>query len=233
MSSRERILAQIRASLAHTRPALEAEARSAPHDPPPFVQPPLDHLPAQFAEELTKLEAHTYPVRDDEEALEAIRSIIESLQARSAVAWSLEQVGLPGLARLLSEVGVRLLDPHFAHAGAERATRLQALDPAAICISGVEAAIAESGTLVLLSGPGRPRLASLIAPVHIAVVRTHQLVRGLGEALRLVQERYGPDPLAESSNLVLITGPSRTADIEQTITRGVHGPGDVHVVLIG
>ncbi len=100
--------------------------------------------------------------------------------------------------------------------GAERAAQLQALESAPICISGADVGIAESGTLLLLGGAGRGRLASLLAPVHIAVLRSSQLVRGLGEALAAIQARHGPDVFADSSSLTLITGPSRTADIELT-----------------
>ena len=76
------------------------------------------------------------------------------------------------------------------------------------------------------------RLASLLAPVHIAVLRRAQIVRGLGEALAQLQEWHGSNIFADSSNLTLITGPSRTGDIEQTLTLGVHGPREIHVVLI-
>jgi L-lactate dehydrogenase complex protein LldG len=64
------------------------------------------------------------------------------------------------------------------------------------------------------------------------VLCSAQLVRGLGEALTDIRARRGPDVFAESSSLTLITGPSRTADIELTLTLGVHGPREIHVVLI-
>ena len=86
---------------------------------------------------------------------------------------------------------------------------------------------------MLRSGAGRGRLASLLAPIHIAVLRADQIARGLGQALDLIQQRYGPDVFAESSNLTLISGPSRTGDIEQTLVLGAHGPRELHVVLIG
>ncbi|NJM07312.1 LUD domain-containing protein, partial [Candidatus Gracilibacteria bacterium] len=86
--------------------------------------------------------------------------------------------------------------------------------------------------LLLRHGPGRPRIASLLAPVHIAVVRPTQLVRGLGAALATLRERYGDALFRDTSNLTLITGPSRTADIEMTLTLGIHGPRELHVVLV-
>lgn len=229
-TGRERMLARIRASLGQSRQQLAAEAARAPHAPPPFVHPPHEDLAAQFAAELARLEGNPHRCAGDAAALEAIRTILECHQAASVVAWERDQIGLPGLDALLAELGIHVLDGDIR--GAERAARLQALDPAAICISGADAGIAESGTLVLRSGVGRGRLASLVAPVHIAVLRREQIVRGLGAALALLQARHGPDVFSESSNLTLISGPSRTGDIELTLTLGVHGPREIHVVLI-
>jgi L-lactate dehydrogenase complex protein LldG len=225
------MLAGIRASLAQSRAALGAEATRAPHTPPPFVHPPQDDLAAQFAAELGHLEGRTHRCAGDKEALEAIRSILQPLGATQAIAWDLDQIGLSGLGELLRELNIPLLGGDIR--ARERAVRLQELEPAPVCISGADVAIAESGTLVLLSGAGRARRASLLAPVHVAVVRAGQLVRGLGEAVARIKARHGPDIFASSSNLTLISGPSRTGDIEQTLVLGAHGPREVHVVLIG
>jgi len=231
-TSRERMLANIRASLDTNRAALAAIAASAPHTPPPFVHPPQDDLAAQFAAELARLEGYPHRCADDEDALETIREILQVHQGTSVIAWDAEQIGLPGIDALLGSIGVTALDGRIAYAE-DRAEQLQMLEPAPVCISGANAAIAESATLVVLSGAGRGRLASLLAPVYIGVVRTSQLVRGLGEALAAVQAQHGRDIFRDHSNLTLITGPSRTADIELTLTLGVHGPREVHVVLIG
>jgi L-lactate dehydrogenase complex protein LldG len=232
-TSRDRILARIRAGLARTRPALEAEA-AAPHAPPPFVHPAeTDDLAQQFAAQLTRLQAHPHLCADEEAALDVIQAVLERHDGRAVIAWDLEQVGLPGLHALLEARGVTVHDAALGSGAEERALRLQALEPAPVCISGVDALIAESATVALRAGPGRPRLASLLAPVYIAVARRAQLVRGLGEALARLRETYGRDILEDASALTLITGPSRTADIELTLTLGVHGPREVHVVIVG
>jgi L-lactate dehydrogenase complex protein LldG len=225
------MLAAIRASLSDSRSLLAAEAARALHTPPPFVHPPHDDLAAQFAAELTRLEGFPHRCAGDTEALDVIRTILQRHQAAGVVAWDRDQIGLPGLDTLLADLGIQALESDIrSHA---RPARLQALDPAPICLSGADVGIAESGTIVLRSGAGRGRLASLIAPVHIAVLRREQIVRGLGVALALLQTRHGPDLFADSSNLTLISGPSRTGDIELTLTLGVHGPREIHVVLIG
>jgi L-lactate dehydrogenase complex protein LldG len=228
--SREQILSTLRTSLASSRPWLADEAAKAPHDPPPFVLPAADDLSAQFAAELTKLEGKLYAVADSEEALESIAGLFAERSARQALAWDLGQIALPGLDALLAERGVALLDSNVRGPG--RQAQLQTLEPAPVCLSGVACAIAESGTLVMRHGPGRPRLASLLAPAHIAVVRSEQLVRGLGEALTRLRAEHGAKLFDETSNLTLISGPSRTADIEMTLSLGIHGPPELHVVLI-
>jgi L-lactate dehydrogenase complex protein LldG len=229
-NDRDNMLARIRASLDQRRSALEAMAAQAAHVPPSFVHPPADDLAAQFAAELARLEGRPHRCASDMAALNSIRAILQQHSAASVIAWNLDSIGLPGLGALLAELAVAQLDGQVA--GADRAARLQALEPAPICISGADVGIAESGSLLLLGGAGRGRLASLLAPVHIAVLRTSQLVRGLGEALAAIRAQHGPDIFAQSSSLTLITGPSRTADIELTLTLGVHGPREIHVLLI-
>jgi L-lactate dehydrogenase complex protein LldG len=97
---------------------------------------------------------------------------------------------------------------------------------AEIGVTGCDAAIAETGSLVLLSGPGKPRAASLLPAVHLAIVRRADLRASMGE---FFSERKAS--IADAACCSFITGPSRTADIELTLTVGVHGPGKVIVVI--
>ncbi len=97
---------------------------------------------------------------------------------------------------------------------------------AEIGVTGCDAAIADTGSLVLLSGPGRPRAASLLPPIHLAVVGRGDLRFSTDEYFR---ERA--DAMAAAACCTFVTGPSRTADIELTLTLGVHGPGRVIVVV--
>jgi L-lactate dehydrogenase complex protein LldG len=230
-TSRDRMLAKIRAGLTKARPMLQEQADSAPHMAPPHVHPAAGDLLDQFAAELTKLECMPHRCADDEEALDVIAAILEQHHASEVIAWDLEQVGLPGLPAMLEQRGVAARGADTTGAG--RADALQALEPVRVCISGAEAGIAESATVIVRGGAGRPRLASLLAPAYIAVLRRPQIARGLGEALSEIRARHGDGVLADTSSLIFITGPSRTADIELTLTLGVHGPREVHVLLIG
>jgi L-lactate dehydrogenase complex protein LldG len=98
---------------------------------------------------------------------------------------------------------------------------------AEVGLTGCHAAIAETGSLVVLSGPGTPRSASLLPPVHVCLVRRADLFATMGEFF-VTRAR----DIAAVSCCTFITGPSRTADIELQLTVGVHGPGRV-VVIIG
>jgi len=80
---------------------------------------------------------------------------------------------------------------------------------------------------VMLSSRQEARLISLLPPVYIAVIAHERLLTGLDELLSIL-----PKPAEQTSSMVLITGPSRTADIEQILVRGVHGPGEIHVVVV-
>jgi L-lactate dehydrogenase complex protein LldG len=100
-----------------------------------------------------------------------------------------------------------------------------------IGVTGVDYLIAETASASLVSREGMSRMASLLPPVHIAVAHMDQVVESLEDLLTLREAELG----GESSRnwyMNLVSGPSKTADIEQTIVIGVHGPGEVHLVLV-
>jgi L-lactate dehydrogenase complex protein LldG len=96
-----------------------------------------------------------------------------------------------------------------------------------IGITSADYALADTGTLVMLASPHEARLVSLLPPAHLAVVPKGRILTGLDELFTLL-----PKPADATSSMVLITGPSRTADIEQILVRGVHGPGQITVVVV-
>lgn len=107
-----------------------------------------------------------------------------------------------------------------------REGRAQASD--AVSIQHAFAAVAETGTLMLPSAPERPTTLNLLPDTAIAVLRASRLVGALEEAWDLLRADLGTMP----RNVMLVTGPSRSADIEQTLELGAHGPRRLHVVLI-
>lgn len=98
--------------------------------------------------------------------------------------------------------------------------------------TGIDFALAESGTLVLTSATEGSQLASLAPPVHVALYTRDQVVESLEEVLRRLglSGVAGREPTGRS--VVFVTGPSRTSDIEQVSIRGVHGPTQVHAILV-
>lgn len=117
----------------------------------------------------------------------------------------------PDLGTLPAEFSDRIAsDPWHAQAG----------------ITGVTAAAADTGTLVLAASPSTPRSTSLLPPMHVAIVPFSRLAPTYADAFEVIAA-LDPQP----SSIHLISGPSRSADIEFKLVRGVHGPADVHVLL--
>lgn len=141
----------------------------------------------------------------------------------AAAASYLAAMNLPRRAAIWATLGG--LD--WSGAGLEVAVRA-ALGDDAVGITGAYCAIAETGSLLCLSGPGTDASTSLLPETHIAVVPVSRLVAGMEEAFALVGAEHGSLPRA----LNFISGPSRTGDIEQTIVLGAHGPARVHLILV-
>lgn len=140
-----------------------------------------------------------------------------------AVARYLRESGLP-----MQAAGWPLISGHdWARAGIGFQARA-AVDADLVGITGCYCAIAETGTLMLLSGPDTPATVSLLPETHVAVLAASRIVSGMEEAWNLARTELGQLPRAVN----FISGPSRTGDIEQTIVLGAHGPYRVHVVVV-
>lgn len=129
--------------------------------------------------------------------------------------------------RYLRECGIDCL-PAVRSGVADRDELRELCATLDVGITSADYALADTGSLVLFSSPEEARMISLLPPAHIAVVPRERILTGLDELFA-----REPLPAERSSSMVLITGPSRTADIEQILVRGVHGPGELHVVVVG
>jgi L-lactate dehydrogenase complex protein LldG len=214
MSAREEILQRVRAGLgkgdAGTRRAAAEALLAAPRRGP---QPAIaGDLAARFADKAASLASTVDRVATPSEApVAAVRYLAAN--------------GLPLAAVATADVGG--LD--WAGAGLEISVRA-AVDADTTGITGCFCAIAETGTLLLLSGPDTPASVSLLPETHIAVVPVARIVATMEDAFALLRaERPGTLPRAVN----FISGPSRTGDIEQTIVLGAHGPCRVHLILSG
>ncbi|GAB4474250.1 MAG: lactate utilization protein C [Burkholderiaceae bacterium] len=101
----------------------------------------------------------------------------------------------------------------------------------AVGITGCDCALAETGTIVLLSGPETPASTHLLPETHIALVRTSRIVATMEDAFVLMRAERGDARRMLPRALNLVSGPSRTADIEQTVVLGAHGPYRVHLIV--
>lgn len=152
-----------------------------------------------------------------------VTRIAERADVPQAVAYYLQQAGLGQVAVCWPE----LLDLEWIAAGLH--VNARDVEPEdAVGITGAFCAIAETGTLMLLSGRDTPAALSLLPETHIAVVDARRIVNTMEAAWALLRQERGPLPRAVN----FVSGPSRTADIEQTVTLGAHGPARVHIVIM-
>jgi len=187
----------------------------------------------RFREEFERVAGIFHRVATLDEVPGAIRGIAQERQVKSVLSWHPGAVGLD-LRRSLGAEGytVTVAPEGDPDAGA-RAHHRDAAARAEIGVTGVDLALAETGTLILTSGRGRPRSTSLLPATHVAIFGRDKLVESL-EQVGVMLEALHADPARAMSGAVItfITGPSRTADIELTLTRGVHGPKEVHAVFV-
>ncbi len=209
--SKEQILRDV-------RQALGRRAGQPVPAPPPvrIIVPdvPVSQRIDSLLERIAALAGKTLRAKSIGEAREYVASVIEGKSAVTSNAPFLRTCGVTDLP------GVR--------SGVTNREELRALCATVnYGISSADYGLADTGSLVMLSSQEEARLVSLLPPAHIAVVPASKLLTGLDELYRL-----HPKPADLTSSMVFITGPSRTADIEQILVRGVHGPGEVHVIVV-
>ena len=188
---------------------IESQAETIPSTTTQQDKPANLELVERFEAELTSLGGQFMRCKP-EQAAELMAELLKSLGIGSVQSWERDHLP-PGTSEMLSQAGIQLQsDP----------------DPGIRAgLTGTLAGIAETGSLVLTGGPGRPMTASLLPELHIAILRAKDICENLRKALSLSQ-------VQAASSAVLITGPSRTADIEMTLTIGVHGPGQLVVFCL-
>jgi L-lactate dehydrogenase complex protein LldG len=185
-------------------------------------------LISQFENELKRVGGHFYFAGDRAEARRYVLRLV-SAGMKKAVGWDCPVIQETGLAELLDEAGGEFVCDANGVASPEFLRKAIAAD---IGITGVDYALANTGTLVVLTGRGRARSASLLPPVHVALVKAGQIISGLDDLFALLKAEKGFSNQSMSSAVTFITGPSRTADIEMTLVVGVHGPQQLHVILL-
>lgn len=217
MGARENILARIRkaqgrAGAAPTEAEMAAVREAiARHEVGP--QPPFAHAPdrmAQFRKECDRLgTTHATLASEGDIPAEVARYLAAGRLGPALAGWS-EFAGLDW-----AGAGIEFRN---RPANAEDATGL----------TGSFCAIAETGTVLLLSSPVTPKVTALLPETHICVVRAARMLDTMEESFALMRREAADPPRA----VFFVSGPSRTADIEQTIVIGAHGPYRVHVIIV-
>lgn len=156
--------------------------------------------------------------------VERFRKAVEALAGKTCVVADAAEAGEYVKSVVAGRLAVSSDAPLLKQCGIAFAPGV--LSDAAVGVTSAEYGLADTGSLVVMSA-SEARLVSLLPPVHVAVIRAEQILAGLDELLT-----REPLPAERTASMVLITGPSRTADIEQILIRGVHGPGELHVVII-
>ncbi len=211
MSSRDRVLAAVRKHL--------ARAAGAPVTAPPAV-PLLGRLDLDAGEKLVLFGERLAAVGGQLHLglQDGGLTVVRELLARYAPK-SIARSDAPAVEALCTHPDLRHLGWLSAVATKEE------LFAADLGITTAQWAIAETGTLVLDMAEERHRLASLLPPIHVALLPHSRILANLGEGLKTL-----PRPLPPT--VTLVTGPSRTADIELQLVVGVHGPRELHVVVV-
>ncbi len=228
VSARNAILGSIREHLAASAPHdtvhAEGEHQVETHlaeldGKAPLPSDPAVSLVDIFSDNLKAVGGHTVIAHNEAEIVAALNIIISDLQKTLLRARRIALSDAPTLDRLIGQIGVYVDEITTSPTAAE-------LFDYDVGISTVQAAIAETGTLLLESESERHRLVSLVPPVHIAILDAADICLTLGEALAAVGRGSDLSP-----TITLITGPSRTADIELTLAIGVHGPQELYVIV--
>jgi L-lactate dehydrogenase complex protein LldG len=214
MSARDNILARIRSALGRDAPLSEAQSATMRRK---LREHPRGPLPAMAWEPLARFKERCLVLSS---TVEEVTSLVA---VPAAVARYLQERELP-------RTGVcwpQFANLDWAAAGLKFQARPATGDDS-VGVTGSYCAIAETGTLMLLSGPDTHPVTSLLPETHIAIVSTGRIVRSLEDGWDLLRREHGGLP----RQVAFVSGPSRTADIEMTLVLGIHGPYRVHIVIV-
>ena len=221
-AARDAVLGRVKKAVGATgdRAKANAEAQQymAAHAHGPRPSMPADLL-AKFMTRATDMESTVERIADRASIPGAIARYIDALVLPAPIASQKSHQGV---------CWPEFADLDWKGAGLDVEVR-PTLGDDRLGITGTFCAIAETGTLVVLTGADTPTATTLLPDTHIAVLRADRVVSGMEEVFALIRKERGQMPRA----INLISGPSRTGDVEQTIVLGAHGPFRVHILVVG
>ncbi|MFQ5830750.1 MAG: lactate utilization protein C [Candidatus Methylomirabilia bacterium] len=239
MTTRAQFLQRVRREMGKKAGLFPARSANRPADPGALAQAIRRQLAErwptaveQFREEFERVGGSFYRVAGMEDALATIRQIARQRDVQRVLAWAQPMLGAELAAGLRAE-GLEVMEEEASGAvdREARARYCHASAQADLGVTSADLAVAETGSLVVISKPGKARSASLLPPYHVAIFSKAALVESL-EQVGVILEALHTDQDWTGTNISFITGPSRTADIELTLTLGVHGPREVHAIFV-
>jgi L-lactate dehydrogenase complex protein LldG len=226
MSEFQKLLAEVRTALEQGSSEERRAAHEAEAPIPVTLAARRAELGSRFVRELEAVNGRVLEVASAGEAIEKIAALALELKAKSALSAEALTAELVAMDAELERVGLEVIAT--GPVARDELTRMRRVT--ARCNLGIieaDYAIAASGTIALIADATRPRSVSLLPPISIIIVHVDRILPDLATLMRTV----GPE-VVSNNPMVLITGPSRTADIEKRIVLGVHGPKELYVVLI-
>ena len=181
----------------------------------------MDELVKAFKRECEDVAGKAYVARNHDEACGFVSTIIKDSGAKKVIRWDSALLEKLGIDHLIHSIGTGSIPQSQNNLTAK----------ADLGISEAAFGLADTGTLVLRASPGRDRSTSLLPPSHIAVLESKKILFTLDDLLvRLLLDFVEKGDLGTC--ITLITGPSRTADIELNLVHGIHGPKSLHVIIL-
>ncbi|HVA80385.1 MAG TPA: lactate utilization protein [Candidatus Binataceae bacterium] len=226
-------MAELHKLVATLRTALEADKAASPHAPAEHPAMPVApggsraELAARFARELEAVGGRLLGILTLAEAIDRIVALARETNPRLVAIADGAAGDASAIASALDGAGFAVMRTTPAIDDGARAAIRDRLSRADIGIAEADYAIASTGTLAVLTTPNGPSSLTLLPPSSVITVRVDRIVTDLAAAL----EALGPETLA-THRMTLITGPSRTADIEKRIVLGVHGPKSLDVIVV-
>ncbi len=208
--SRKIILDKIRAAKISQEERNKTSFPKHQHDSSKYLPEPDDLPEVMFARNLIQVKGKFVYCPNQKELILALRILFHEEK------WERIYCGEPSIMEYVKRAGF----PFFQDTG-----QIPTVEAA---ITGCEFLVARTGSVMVSSAQGSGRRIFGYAPVHIVIARTSQLMMEIGDALSAIKGKYQEIP----SQISLISGPSRTADIEKTLVMGVHGPHDLYVFLL-
>lgn len=212
MSSRQEILKTLR-EVSFPSPEKNFLSEYQPVTPMPGAS--REAILARFVQEAVALGVHIYRPDHPSEAIRIVLEVIES--EKKIMAWDFSHIPLPGLSEELEK---------------ERIKVMEELDPSIkVGITGADVALASTGTIILFNGGGKLSRVSLLPQKHIAIFHEDQILPDFETWVQgLAADNL--DVFRKTSSITAISGPSRTADIAMEQIIGMHGPGELYIVLV-